>query len=411
MTTKKTSGRVGRISLAVCAVALSAIALSATAVSAQSASLAYQEIPEDELLDVGITILNPGLPPHDENAAEDDGVFADLRKAEARFIPVRLMETLQATGYWGAVRVVPQGSDNIDVMVSGTILESGGRKLELRVRAADVSGRQWFERTYKHVAEPRAYAERDDGTLPEPFRAVYSEIANDLLEMRNKLKPEERKRLHELAQLRFAADLVPAAFDDYLKRDRKGRWVVAKLPAEGDPMMSRIDEIRERDDLFVDMLTEHYANFVLEMEEPYDNWRQFAYEEEMAQRQLKRQARTQKILGALAIIGAVVMDGDSEAERVIQQGAVIGGTMAIQAGMSKSQEVKMHVESLRELASSFDSEVEPLLVDVEGQTLRLSGSVETQFVTWRKLLRDIFLNETGLVVDPDSGAEVTSDSP
>ena len=51
----------------------------------------------------------------------------------------------------------------------------------------------------------------------------------------------------------------------------------------------------------------------------------------------------------------------------------------------------------------MDSEVTPLLIDVEGEVMRLSGSVETQYATWRNLLRQIFASETGLPVDPNSG--------
>jgi hypothetical protein len=61
----------------------------------------------------------------------------------------------------------------------------------------------------------------------------------------------------------------------------------------------------------------------------------------------------------------------------------------------------MNREALRELAGSFDSEVAPILIDVEGEVLRLTGSVETQYTTWRQLLRQIFAAETGLPLDPN----------
>jgi hypothetical protein len=61
----------------------------------------------------------------------------------------------------------------------------------------------------------------------------------------------------------------------------------------------------------------------------------------------------------------------------------------------------MHLESLRELAASLDADVAPLLIDVEGDVMRLTGSVETQYETWRSLLRTIFATETGLPFDPN----------
>ena len=82
--------------------------------------------------------------------------------------------------------------------------------------------------------------------------------------------------------------------------------------------------------------------------------------------------------------------------------AMIGGIAAIQKGFSNSEEAKMHVEALRELGNSFDSEVAPLLVDVQGEIVRLTGSVEDQYAKWRNLLRDVFVSETGLPLDPNS---------
>ena len=369
---------------------------------------AQSEIPEDSLLDVGIQIFDPGLPPGDSYTLEEEGIFEDIRRSEARYIPVRLMDTLQATGQWGAVRVVPRGTDSADLLVRGAIVESSGRKLVLEIRAADTTGRSWLEKRYKQLANPRAY--HDEEIDVDPFQWLFNEIANDLLTARQKLDQAELRRVRTISELKFAADLAPIAFAEYLETDRKGHTAAVQLPAENDATMARIAQIRERDYLFIDTLTDYYANFQAQMSDPYDNWRKFSYEEEVAQRKLKRKARAQKILGVLAILGGAMIDDNSQSADAARQAAIIGGSMAIRAGMNKSQEVKLHLESLRELASSFDSEVAPLLVDVEGQTLRLSGSVETQYVTWRQLMRDFFVTETGIQVDPDTGGPIAADS-
>jgi hypothetical protein len=59
-------------------------------------------------------------------------------------------------------------------------------------------------------------------------------------------------------------------------------------------------------------------------------------------------------------------------------------------------EVKMHGESLKQLGSSFQNEVQPIVVDIEGRTLELKGSAEQQYAEWRRLLRELYENETGL---------------
>jgi hypothetical protein len=81
--------------------------------------------------------------------------------------------------------------------------------------------------------------------------------------------------------------------------------------------------------------------------------------------------------------------------------AVLGGMAAVMDGIDKLEQKKIHREALNELAGSFDSEASELLVDVEGEVLRLKGSVETQYASWRQLLRDIFAAETGIAVDPN----------
>ena len=176
-------------------------------------------------------------------------------------------------------------------------------------------------------------------------------------------------------------------------------------------MIERIAKVREREAMFVDVLNQHYAYFFEEMEQPYDDWRKFAYQEETALDQMRRKARTQKILGAIAVLGAVLVQPSSGAEAAIRDVAVLGGMAAVQAGFATSKEAKIHIEALQELGASFDSEVEPLVIDVEGHTLRLTGSVEEQYKTWRELLREIYSTETGLPVDPNAAREPQTAGP
>jgi hypothetical protein len=47
--------------------------------------------------------------------------------------------------------------------------------------------------------------------------------------------------------------------------------------------------------------------------------------------------------------------------------------------------------------------VSPFVVEVEGESVELTGSAEAQYRTWRVLLEKIYLSETGLTVP--AGAE------
>ena len=359
---------------------------------------AAQEIPTEELLDVGITIFDPGLPPEGQQVPDD--VFPELRKAEARFQAIQLMETMQSTGQWGAVRVLPAGHGTTDLRVSGTILLSTGMKMALDIRAVDARGKVWLEERYRAQANEAVYL-NDEASKRDPFESIYSEISNDLLRARSKLRAGELAEIRQVSRLQFAANLAPDPFEDYLTTDKKGRMKVKRLPAHGDPMIARVDNIRASENLFIDTLDQNFAAFYARMEAPYASWRKYTYEEEKAYKALKRKALTQQILGGLAILGAVLADPGSSAAAVARDAAMIGGMAAIHAGIATSKEAKIHAEAIRELAASVETELEPIVIEVRGQTLRLSGSAETQYQEWQQLMRKIWATETGLPVDPN----------
>lgn len=362
---------------------------------------AQREIPEDLLLDVGILVFDPGLPEdeYERFTMEEKGIFADVRKSEARYIPMRIKRTLESSGYWGAVRIVPE-SNVVDLDVQGTILESNGKKLVIEIVATDATGRRWMKKKYDAEADPLAYA--DTKTQREPFQNLYNEIANDLLDKREDRDPEDLREIRRVSELKFAADLAPAPFADYLE-EKKGRYEAVKLPAREDPLMAHVSEIRARDYLFIDTLNEYYADLYDKMEGPYQDWRSYSYEEQVALDKLNKQARWEKIAGAAAIIGGIIAsNGRSRAGRTAGQIGVLGGMAAVMDGMNKSEEAKMHREGLKELAQSLDADVSGLLLEVEGEILRLSGSVETQYAKWREILKRMYATELGLPVDPNA---------
>ncbi len=359
---------------------------------------ATTEISRDQLLDVGIEVFDPGLPAQGQPMPDD--VFPELREAEARYMAIRLENTMQATGHWGAVRVLPGNQGITDLEISGTILLSTGSKLALDIRAVDATGRVWLEQRYRADANDLVYASTPTPTT-DPFQSLYNEISNDLLKVREKLHSGELKNIRQVSRLRFAADLAPEPFDHYLTTNKKGIISAKRLPARDDPMLARVDSLRASENLFIDTLDQNYAAYQEKMVGPYDSWRKYTYEEEQAYKILKRKALTQKILGGLAILGAALADPGSSTAAVIRDAAMIGGIAAIHAGISTSKEAKIHAEAIRELAASVETELEPMVIEVQGQTLRLEGSAETQYQEWRRLLREIWSDETGLPLDPN----------
>jgi len=374
---------------------------------------AVVEVPEERLLDVGIHVFDPGIPKEVEenpDLADEKRVYPEIRRAEARYMPTRLRETLAGTAQWGVVRVVPKLVESSDVTVEGRIVESTGARIQLAIRAVDATGRVWLDQEYEGEADTRSY--REGGNLGrDPFQNVYVNIANDLLEARRKLTEGQLVDLQRVSDLRFAGEFAPDAFSGYLAKDPKsGQYKVTRLPAGNDPLIQRVEAIRERDANLVDTVSDGYTAFSERMAEPYGNWRRYTYDEIVAEEKLKAQARTRIALGALAVAAAVLVPdscGSNDCARVVdaaRYGAATGGVMAVMSGLKKREESKMHTDVLKELSGSFEAEAAPLVVDVEGRTLRLTGTAEEQYAEWRRLLQELYVEETGSVTGTTAAA-------
>jgi hypothetical protein len=306
------------------------------------------------------------------------------------------------------VRVVPERSESLDVHIKGEIVESDGEILVLEIKAIDATNRTWFKRRYKDRADGAAYS--DSRVLDrDPFQSLYNAVANDLLAYREEMSTADLQTIRQVAELRFAGSIAPAAFGEHLVEDRNGDLEIARLPAVGDPMMDRVRLIRERDYMFIDTLNEHYATFHRQMEDPYENWRKFSYEEILNLREVKRTARWQQMIGAAAVIGAVAMgaEADSRTASIASDVALIGGIGIFRAGLQTAKEAKIHADAIAELGGSFNADIEPAVVEVQGEERRLTGSAATQYGEWQRLMQEIWTTETGLPV-ADSSTGVTT---
>ena len=369
---------------------------------------AATEIPQAQLLDVGVRLFEENLP-KDEKVMEEKHIFPEVRKAEARYLPMQLRNTLEGTGQWGQVRVMPSDAEALDVYVSGKIIESTGQMLRAEVTVIDASGRQWFKKEYEQPADTRSYKDQS-GKPRDPFQNMYNTLANDMLTYRQQLVAADLENVRRISELRFASDLAPYAFKGYMSEDKKGVKQVVRLPSDDDPMLQRMDRIRERDYALLDTINEHYSLFADNMSEPYTNWRRYSYSELEAKDEARRSALTRKLLGAAAIVGGLVVGAEANtyAGQAAATGAIFGGAYAVKSGFDKGAEVKMHSDSLKQLGESFQSEVQPMVVEVEGRTLQLKGTAEEQYHEWRRLLKELYENETGLQPPPAPAPQAAS---
>jgi hypothetical protein len=364
---------------------------------------AQTEVPEVQRLEISIVEFEPGLGSDGSAGSKEFQVPKEVREAEARFMAFHLRETLEKTAQWGPVRVVPATREGAEITITGRIIESTGEELKLHIKATDATRRVWLDKDYAGRADSAAYA--DSQVLGrDPFQNVYNDVANDLLQRRDDLTQEQLVGIERVAELRFARDVSAAAFDGYLEEDRQGDYYVARLPAAGDPMLARVDAVRERDYIFVDTLNEHYAEFAMRMQQPYNEWRRYTYDEIITLRELESAARWRKLVGAMAVVGSVVLDSKTEstAGELGSSAMLVGGIQLFSSGMQLGQQAKMQAETIKELSASFGQDIEPAVVQVAGETRRLEGTAATQFAEWQRLMREIYQAETGFELPPET---------
>jgi hypothetical protein len=349
---------------------------------------------EDLLMDIGVTVFDPGIDELDRD--EEERVSPEIRNAEARYAPYLLAETLQRSGNWGVVRVLPNETSTTDIYIHGQILQSDGEGMRISVSVRDSTGAIWYTKEYEEHISEFAY-EASQRQANDPFQVIYNNIANDLLAWRKANLTEQRiASIRTISELQFARNFAPELFEQYLSVNNRGITQIERLPADNDPALERIREIRLRDNLFVDTVQDYYANYARQMRVPYDSWREQSYQATMELDQLEASARRRFIAGTVAIVGGIAAATSSNA--AVQTGALVGvgaGAYMIKSGFDKNAEAEIHIAALQELGESLEQEVAPRMIDLDDRTIMLNGTVEEQYQQWREILVDMYKAETG----------------
>jgi hypothetical protein len=284
--------------------------------------------------------------------------------------------------------VTPNTQIIMDVYITGTILQSDGETLDLKV------GRHWLDKRYSHETGKYAY-DRRLKNLGDPFQNLFTAIANDVLQVREKMSDEQARRLRQISELRFAKDFSPEAFSSHISEDRKGILTIERLPAENDSILQRVQKIRERDYLYVDSMQDYFDVFSQQMHLPYQDFRRASYDSVVKARQLRKQANRRMIAGFGAIIAGIY--GRTQADNYLQRDAgmataAVGGYL-LKSALDKKNESSAHTEAVAEMGSSLEAEIVPRVIELEDRTVTLSGTVEAQYAQWKELLQQIYEQE------------------
>lgn len=358
---------------------------------------------EQELLDVGVVLFDSGVPEGeiDRDLLEEllrDGTFVQIRRAEAKMLAVNLRDTLRRSGHWGTVWVTPRESNAADLNVRAEILQSDGNIVHLHVIARDASGRVWLNDDYDMETASSAFNKQRYPNL-DPYQDVFNRIANDLAEFRAALQAEQIDEIRTVSALRYAGELSPAAFGEYVEESGNGQFEAVRLPASNDPMFERTQSVRQREQLFFETMDQYYEDFMLDAGDSYHSWREFAREDSIRMQEAARAAKMRTGFGALAIALSLAYGNQSGrsslADRIIADAGIYIGGDLLRSGAIRRQERRLYTASLRELSESFDDSVKPLVVEIEGTQHRLMGTADAQYDEWRELLRELFISETG----------------
>jgi hypothetical protein len=372
--------------------------ISMTSATAPQAIEAPADLPDVARLDVAVVEFDPGLPADGKPIPED--LYPEIREAEAKLLAVRLEKTLEGTGHWGAVSVLPSEPIASDVTVTATILHSDGRDLHLLVHVRDSAGRTWFERKYRTAAIEGSY--RTANKALDPHQPMFNTIANAMVEERSEFDAKQLEEIATISELQFASRLSPEVFDGYLETDDDSRVEIVRLPARDEPMLERVAEVRLRDEMFSDTMGIHYQNFASRLESNYWYWREASSQEIYAKEALRRE-QIKRGVGTFLTIAAVVATGVTTQDSRAMTGVAVLGAMIIQDQIrtiqALGQQKQMHQEGLLELAESFQAEVQPMVVELESTNVRLTGTAAAQYEEWQRLLHDVYQAENAVIAD------------
>lgn len=323
---------------------------------------------EAPYLDVSIAVFAQNLPA-DPLERERQGIHAEVRQAESRYLPAYLKALLMESGRWGAVRLVPENDPGAELMIQGSILHSDGARLELALNARDSSGRVWLDGVYKAQAQD-SVSLLNPGREPDPFDALHQEVAAALEAVLAQLPPGEVVRLKELAFLRWAASLLPETYAQYVE-ESEGRYAFSRLPARDDPMRDRLEEIRAHEYLFIDVVDEQYERFAAGIRPVYDLWRKYRREQ--------------------------MAEAAGFTQRQMDSGTRFpaGSYRALRESYDNYRWAKMQQQYLEELAAGFRNEIAPTQIDLEDRLYQLTGTADQQYREWKEILRELLTLEAG----------------
>ena len=345
-------------------------------------------------LDVIIPVFDPGLSENGEDY-EEDGIWPELRRAEASRFAYKLKQALDNSQEFGAVRVTPDQTASGDLYVLGKIEESDGQDVTFELNVVDISGKEWIDETFSHEVQESFYKNnRNKGK--DPYTPVFKEAADDIIEALKERSSSELDNLKYIADLRFGASFNDVAFMEYMDTDGNDIELVSK-PSDSDPLFQRVMAIRVREQLFVDNLQQNYVSFSQNMNNSYLAWQEASFTETQLRQEARKESIYKTIGGVLLIALAIAAGVSGDSSIALDAAAIaggVGGAVLISSGFKSREEENLHQDAINELGESINLELEPQVISFEDETVELTGNIQEQFAQWREFLKRIYEQES-----------------
>jgi hypothetical protein len=353
---------------------------------ADSSALA---IPEEELLDLSIRIFTP----LNEFTDVEDINITNLRNAEALYASSLLANILQASKHWGAIRLNHNDFSAADVRVSGAVLQSDGESMRLRINVRDSRGLVWFDKQYLQVLEEGYPLNPENNQAP--FQSMFTQIANDIRNyaMTN-FDAESLRQLRNVSLMDFAASFAPDSYQSYLEPDRNGLAKVTRLPAANDGIFEHIISIRDRHNTFLDALQQQYTTFLARVEVPYHEFIRLSYIVTQNLNGVMNQ-REQEAWDGVPVFGSVTEDPVDNYRIEKQSGSRVREVVFKSNRLNRGARQQIYSLNLAVSGQVFEQEISPLSIEVNDQTIELTGTVEEQYQQWQDIFREMIALELG----------------
>jgi hypothetical protein len=159
-------------------------------------------------LDVGISVSTQV---RNKSGTEMEAAF---RETEALLIGLRLRSEFERNDHWGVIRLFPEASVIPQLTIQASILTSDGRELVIETTARAVTGEIILSAMYRDFSVDDDY----NNDKSDPFEDLYATVVNDIAESLSSASIQE-SYLRTLSSLRYASELAPEAFPDYLGQE------------------------------------------------------------------------------------------------------------------------------------------------------------------------------------------------